>query len=232
MRPECIPKPTKEQWELTASEFEKRANFPHCLGAVDGKRVRVIKPEHSGSMFYNYKDFILVVLMAVADSNYHFVYVDIGSYGEDCDSTVFKRATLWTSVQTNKLELPSGRPLSGTEGQNVPHFFVGDEGFALNRNILPSFGGSDLSVKRRVYNYRLCRTRRYVECAVGILSNKWRIFQRPLNVSPDFVVGIVKACVVPHSFVRERDGYKFEEALTVTGLEDVPDGQSILGGGG
>jgi hypothetical protein len=36
-RPECIPKPTKEQWELTSVEFERRANFPHCVGAVDGK---------------------------------------------------------------------------------------------------------------------------------------------------------------------------------------------------
>jgi hypothetical protein len=35
MRPECIPKPTKEQWELTALEFERRANF--SLGAVDGE---------------------------------------------------------------------------------------------------------------------------------------------------------------------------------------------------
>jgi len=34
------------------------------------------------------------------------------------------------------LELLSERPLSGTEGPNVPHFFAGDEGFALNRNIL------------------------------------------------------------------------------------------------
>jgi len=51
------PKPTKEQWELTALEFEKTANFPHCLGAVDGKHIRVINPGHSGSMFYNYKDF-------------------------------------------------------------------------------------------------------------------------------------------------------------------------------
>jgi hypothetical protein len=62
--------------------------------------------------------------------------------------------------------------------------------------------------------------------------NKWRIFQRPLNVSPDFEVVIVKASVVLHNFVRERDGYtcKFEEPLTVTGLEDVPDGQSVRGG--
>ena len=31
------------------------------------------------------------------------------------------------------LILPSDRPLAGTEG---PNFFVGDEGFALNRNVL------------------------------------------------------------------------------------------------
>ena len=40
----------------------------------------------------------------------------------------------------------------------------------------------------------------------------------------------IKAPVVLHSFVRARDGYKFEDALTVTGLEDVPDGQSVRGG--
>ena len=66
-----------------------------------------------------------------------------------------------------------------------------------------------------------------MECAFGILSNKWRIFRRPLRVSPDFTVVIANACVVLHSFVRERDGYKFEDAVTVTGLEYAPDGQSV-----
>jgi len=70
----------------------------------------------------------------------------------------------------------------------------------------------------------------YVECAFGILSNKWRTFQQPLNVSPDFEVVIVKASVVLHNFVHDRDGYKFEDTLTVTDLEDVPDGQSVHGG--
>jgi len=87
--------------------------------------------------------------MAVADTNYRFMYVDIGSYGKDCGSTIFKRSTLWTSIQTDMLELPSERPLSGTEGPNVPHFFVGDEGFALNGNILRPFGGSNLGVKKK-----------------------------------------------------------------------------------
>ena len=135
---------------MTALEFEKRANFLHCLGAVDGKHIRVIKPEHSGSMFCNYKDFFSVVLMAVLDTNYRFVYFDTGSYGKDSDSTVFRRSRLWISVQTNMLELPNERPLSATEGPNVRHVFVEDEGFALNRNILRPFGGSNLSVKKRV----------------------------------------------------------------------------------
>jgi len=133
-------------------------------------------------------------------------------------------------ISDKYLKLPNERPLPGTEGPDVPYFFVGDEGFALNRNILLPFGRSKLSVKKRVFNYRSCRARRYVECALGILSNKWRIFQRPLNVIPDFAVVIVKASVVLHNFVRERGGYKFGDALTVTGLEDVPDGQSVCGG--
>jgi hypothetical protein len=66
-----------------------------------------------------------------------------------------------------------------------------------------------------------------VECPFGILSNKWRIFQRPLNVSPDLAVDVVKACVVVHNFVREGDGYKIEDAMTVAGLEYAPDGQSV-----
>ena len=38
---------------------------------------------------------------------------------------------------------------------------------------------------------------------------------------------IVKACVVLHSFISERDGCVFQDAKTVTGLDDVPDGQPV-----
>ena len=69
-----------------------------------------------------------------------------------------------------------------------------------------------------------------MQCAFGILSNKWRIFQRPLNVSPDFAADFVKSCVVLHNFVRQRDNYNFEDAMTVSGFEDVPDGLSVLWG--
>ncbi|CAH1995735.1 unnamed protein product [Acanthoscelides obtectus] len=224
---ECIPKLTKERFESVAAGFEKRANFFHCIGAVDGKHIRIVKPEFSGSLYYNYKSYFSVVLMAVADSNYRFIYVDVGAYGSERDSSIFKESSLWKSIQKKSLELPSAKPLSGSEASNVPYFLIGDEAFGLNINLLRPFGGKELSQKKRIFNYRLSRARRYVECSN---SNKWRILHRSLNVNTDFAVSIVKACVVLHNFVRERDGYNFEDTMTVVGMNDLPAQANMQGG--
>jgi hypothetical protein len=71
-----------------------------------------------------------------------------------------------------------------------------------------------------VYNYRLSRSRRYVECASGILSNKWRILQWSLNISLEFAVDIDKACVILHNIFHQ-----FQDAMSI-----VPDGQSVCWG--
>lgn len=172
MKKECIPELSKEKWESITSDFEKFANFPHCLGAVDGKHIRIVCPAKSGSMYYNYKEYYSVVLMAVADSKYRFVYVDIGSFGKDCDSSVFKQSSLWKLIETNTLQLPDEKCLPGIESPKIPYFFVGDEAFGLHEHLLRPYGGTHLSLEKRIFNYRLCRARRYVECAFGILSNK------------------------------------------------------------
>jgi len=96
--------------------------------------------------------------------------------------------------------------LSGTEGPNVPHFFVGDEGFALNRSILRPFGGPNMSVKKKCINIACADHAGLWNVLLEFWAIKREFFQRPLNVSPDFAVIIVKASVVLHSFVRERDG--------------------------
>jgi len=49
MKNMCIPAPTEEQWLEVAEGFENRANFPNCIGAIDGKHIRIIKPTESGS---------------------------------------------------------------------------------------------------------------------------------------------------------------------------------------
>lgn len=230
LQSECIPPPTMETWEESAKGFESIANFPHCIGAIDGKHIRLVCPVGSGSMFFNYKDYYSIVLMAIADSSYRFTFVNIGSYGKDCDSSIFKATKLWKSIESGSHNLPTEKCLPGTESPKVPYFFVADAAFGLHKHLLRPYAGTHLTVEKRIFNYRLCRARRYIECAFGILSNKWRIFHRPLNVQPDFATDIVKACIVLHNYVRNRDGYIVEDATSITGLESIHGACNTRGG--
>lgn len=230
MKVECFPQLDEEEWLKIAAGFEKHAHFPHCIGAVDGKHVRIIRPEHSGSMFFNYKTYFSIVILAVADANYCFRYVDIGSYGKHADSTIFQESNLFRQIQQNVMKLPQPQLLSGWN-EVLSYAFVGDEAFGLSVNLLRPYSGHNLTNDKKVFNYRLSRARRYVECAFGILSNKWRIFHRPLNVNVDFAVDIVKACCVLHNFVRQREKVNFADILEVNGFEDVDHAVQVWQGG-
>ncbi|CAH1982139.1 unnamed protein product [Acanthoscelides obtectus] len=61
---------TSAKWKELANLFEERWNFPHCLGAIDGKHIDIIPPADSGSYYYNYKGRHSMVLMAIVDARY------------------------------------------------------------------------------------------------------------------------------------------------------------------
>ncbi|CAH1972683.1 unnamed protein product [Acanthoscelides obtectus] len=224
--------PSEEEWLMIANNFESASNFPLCLGAVDGKHIRVIKPEESGSMFLNYKHYFSIVLMAVVDSNYNFIFIDVGAYGKECDSAVFKETEFWKSLVNNRLNIPPYTNKLGTQCE-LPYVFVADEAFALHEHLLRPFGGHQLDDVKRTFNYRLTRARRYVECAFGIMANKWRIFHRPLNVSTDLAVDIVKTCCLLQNFIHKEEGIINNMASDLfatdcdSALLDIPSSNSI-----
>lgn len=189
---------------------------------MDGKHVRIVKPTKSGSLCFNYKNYFSIVLFAVADSNYEFLYVDVGSYGRESDSTIFQTSQFSLLLENNELHLPNAKPLPGTIGPKLPFTFVADEAFSLSENVMRPFSGKFLSHKKAIFNYRLTRARRFIECAFGILSNKWRIFHRAMNVNMDLAIDIVKCCCILHNYVRTRDRFMLEDTLSMQGLYDVP----------
>jgi hypothetical protein len=68
-----VPK-TKEERLIVASDFVKKLNVPNCVGAMDGKYISMQAPIASGSDYINYKKFFSIVLLAVVDASYNFLY--------------------------------------------------------------------------------------------------------------------------------------------------------------
>lgn len=157
LQPEFLPFPTKENFTECSEGFWKTWNFPHCLGAVDGKHVTLKCPPNSGSVYYNYKGPFSLLLLACVDPQYKFTMVDIGAYGSQGDPGTFSASQFGRAILTESLPVPPPLPLPGT---NLvwPHFFIGDEAFQLRRNFMRPFPKAKLNDGRRIFNYRCVPT--------------------------------------------------------------------------
>ena len=84
-------KPPKEaDWKDISHKCWRRWNFPNCIGTLDGKHIIMQAPQNSESLFFNYKGTFSLVLMALVDACYKFIYVDIGEYGSNADGSTSK----------------------------------------------------------------------------------------------------------------------------------------------
>lgn len=195
---------TAAEWQLKAANFWCKWQFPHCLGALDGKHVIIKAPTKSGSLFFNYKNSFSVVLMALVDANLQFVCVDVGGYGRNSDGGIFSNSNMGKGITRNLFNFPADRSLPEAETLgSVPYVVVGDEAFPLHRRIMrPYPGKGGLSKEQQVFNYRLSRARRIVENAFGILAARWRIYHTKMEVRPEVVVSIIKATCALHNMLQ------------------------------
>ena len=126
--------------------------------ALDGKHIVLQSPMKSGSLYYNYKNTFSIVLMALVDANYKFLYVDIGTNGITSDGGVFRECSLNSALESGTLCLPQNTPLPG-QSKPLPFVMVADEAFPLKENIMKPYPAKILDNEKRIFNYRLSRAR-------------------------------------------------------------------------
>ncbi|GFS11557.1 protein ANTAGONIST OF LIKE HETEROCHROMATIN PROTEIN 1 [Elysia marginata] len=213
LQPQEMPVPDKEAWEQIANGFYERWQFPLCASAVDGKHVQLKAPADSSSQYYNYKGHHSIVLMAICDSK--FVVIDVGAYGSSSDGGIFQNSNFFQLLRTKRLHLPDPAKIPNTDIE-APYVFVGDEAFPLIPNLMRPFPQRDLSDEKRIFNYRMSRARKQIECAFGILSSMWRILRKPVEVQVDFATDIVKATCILHNYIQNRESERIKEVGTIT----------------
>lgn len=225
---EAIVRPsTPEGWKQIADLYWKRWNFPHTLGAVDGKHIAIRRPKQSGSEYFNYKKFYSIVLLAVVDADYKFIFMDVGASGSGSDAGLWNTCEIHEKLQNNQLGVPQPEPLPGDEGgQDIPYFMIGDDAFALKPYMMKPLPLRHMTREQRLYNYRLSRARRIVENAFGILASRFRCLLTTMQQDPGNVQIIVACCCILHNLLRMRNPAAAEGAGPIDDDEDIPGSQN------
>lgn len=122
---------------MKAKEFWRRWSFHNVIGAIDGKHVRIVAPNNTGSLYFNYKNYFSIVLLAMVDANYKFLLVDIGSYGKEGDAGIFNKSEMGKLI-TNGSFFPPPRSLPDSDVV-LPHVILGDEAFRLDEHVMKPY---------------------------------------------------------------------------------------------
>ena len=203
---EVMPFPrTKEAWEAIATEFQRRWQFPHTIGALDGKHIAIRCPPKSGSYYYNYKGYYSIILMALADADYKFIWVEIGANGAASDSQIFNDCDLQEVILDGTIQMPDDKPLAGdAETDTLPYYIVGDNAFALQTWLMKPYAIRNQTDEQWIFNYRLSRARRVVENTFGIMTQRFQCLLTTMKQLPHNVRSIIQACTVLHNLIRIR----------------------------
>lgn len=171
----------------------------NCGGALDGKHIRIERPALSGAQYYNYKNFYSIVLMALVNSNYEFVYVDVGKQGRLSDGGVISSTKFYDMLVKDELQFPN----NDENDEKLNFVIVGDEAFALHEHILKPFSQRNLTNERRIYNYRISRCRNVVENAFGLMASRFRILHTKICIDPQKAIFVTLAICMLHNFLRK-----------------------------
>lgn len=223
LQPVYMPKPTAEKWKEVSDRIQSLWNLPNCIGSIDGKHIRIQCPPRSGSAYYNYKGYFSVVLLAVTDADGMLLSMDVGDYGRNSDGRVMANSNFGRALKNGNLDLPEPTPIAG-DNQPIPYYFVTDEAFPMSKNLLKPYSKKTLTTNsRRIFNSRLSRCRKSVECSFGMLASKFGVLNTLIRCTPDKVDTLVQAMCVLHNAIRECDG-KF----TKPQYDNVIDSDSIV----
>jgi hypothetical protein len=156
-------------------------------------------------VYRNYKGFFSIVLMALVDADYRFLWIYFGSDGSSNDASIYNGSELKEDLESPNdiFNIPEEKSLPGDDVP-VPYYIVGDNAFEINKHLINPFAIRNMEHHERIFNYRLYRARRVEENAFGILAHKFRVLLRTMNQRPETCREIITTCVILHNLISLR----------------------------
>ena len=149
--------------------------------------------------------FFLVILQGVADSKSIFIFIYIGALGKQNDGGTFFGSTLYHFLENLESTVPKPGSFEGS-GTEMSFVIPVDEACPLKTFLMKPFARKDLSCEECVFNCRLWRARRCVECAFGILAAKWRLLNKAIETNINKAERIVRCVCLLHNIIIDTGG--------------------------
>lgn len=93
----------------------------------------------------------------------------------------------------------------------------------MSRYLLRPYSKRVLDNIKRIFNYRLSRGRKTIECTFGMMTEKFQVLSTAIRCRDENRINdIIKSVCVLHNYVRKRDGCQYtpqrlEQNVSITG---------------
>ena len=191
--------------ELNASiqSFEELSALPNIVGAIDGSHVRIKAPSDSAADYfsrYQQHDFII---QAVVNGKKVFTDFACGFPGSMHDARVLRGSAIFRRAEQGEI-LTAPTVIVG--GREITPYLVGDSAYPLSPWLMKPYPEGTRDPQEITFNKELSSARVQVECAFGMLKNRWRILQKRFDSDIEFAIKATIACAVLHNIcIRNND---------------------------
>ncbi|XP_058794103.1 uncharacterized protein LOC131665891 [Phymastichus coffea] len=180
------------------NEFEvlggEEGGLQKVIGALDGCHIKIRAPARGDkSVYFNRKKDYSIVLQGLCDADCFFTNVDVRWPGSVHDARAFTTSDLY--------------PLCEDICRNG-YYFIGDSAYPLKSYLMRPYRRTHrLSLRQKLYNKILSKTRQVIERAFGFLKTKFRrLYYLHRNNVRDSVRTIAACCIL-HNICLASEEY-------------------------
>ena len=193
---------TEEELKATATAFENKFGFPQVIGCIDGTHVPIKQPLENPHDYFCYKMKYSLNVQAICNERGLFTDVDVSWPGSVHDARVFANSNINKKFQEKRL--PSLYRELVPRNIPVPPVLLGDPAYPLLPNLMKEYSHCSRN-EEVMFNQMLRAARNQIECAFGRLKARWRILNRPLDVSIEHAPDLIYACFVLHNYCESKN---------------------------
>ena len=162
-----------------------------CVGFIDAYLVHICAPSNeevsnvNAYLSVRYKKYGINI-QCVCDSMCRFLYVSVSLPGSQTDINSFRSTFIPQYLEDM---LPND------------YFFIGEMAYPCSNKILTPYPGTNLELKKVIFNYYLSHLRVKIENYFGFMTNKCQIFDRPIKTTVSHTSHLLMCISRLHNYV-------------------------------